>query len=390
MIYLDHHATTPLDPRVLKVFTLHLKMTFGNPASADHRIGKKALDLVESARHQVASLIAAQSEEIIFTSGATESNNLALRGVFDLYHEKGKHIITQVTEHASVLETCRLLEKQGARVTYLPVLASGKIDLEVFRKSITPETILISIMHGNNEIGTLQPIEAIGKIAKNQGIFFHVDAAQTAGKIPVDVKKFGIDLLSFSAHKIYGPKGIGALFVRKENPRVRISPQIWGGGQERGFRAGTLNAPAIIAFGEACAIAKKEMKKDADRVRKLRDQLYQKLCRELGDISLNGDLSDRLWNNLNVSFPGVISGELLKRTQEKLALSTGSACASSNSELSYVLQALKLSPDQIHSSLRIGLGRFTTAKEIDLAAAILIRETKFLRKKSPFYSRKSF
>lgn len=386
IIYLDSHSTTPMDPRVIKVMTETLKKVHGNAASIDHEAGKQAEVLVETARRQVADLIGAQPEEIVFTSGATESNNLALKGISELYQDKGSHIITQTTEHKSVLEVCRYLEKKSARVDYLPVDSNGLVDLKKLEAALSKETILISIMMANHEIGTIQPIEAIGKIAKSKGIFFHVDASQAAGKIPIDVEKMGIDLLSFSAHKMYGPKGIGALYVRKKNPRVRLTPILHGGGQEQGFRSGTLNVAAIHGFGKACEIAKAEMKSDALRIKKLRDTFYQLLQKKLGDVQINGKASQKLEGNLNVSFEGVSSTDLLKELSSSVAVSTGSACATKNPEPSYVLKAIGIPETRIHSSLRFGFGRFTTSQEVQQAAQKVIQAVLNGRKKSPFYT----
>ncbi|MSR78315.1 MAG: aminotransferase class V-fold PLP-dependent enzyme [Candidatus Omnitrophica bacterium] len=384
-IYLDCHSTTPMDPRVIRVMSQALKETFGNAASTEHRFGQAAEALVEKNRKSVADLIHAHPEEIIFTSGATESNNLAIKGIFEIYHDKGSHIVTQVTEHKSVLDTCRYLETKSAQVTYLKVDSRGSINLQELEKTITRQTILISIMMANNEIGTRHPIEKIGALAKSRGIFFHVDAAQTAGKIPIDVQKMGIDLLSFSGHKMYGPKGIGALYVRRQNPRVRLAPLLHGGGHEHGLRSGTLNVPAIVGFGKACEIAKREMKADALRIQKLREEFYAILNHELDGISLNGHPKERLHGNLNLSFEGTSSAELLRLLSDHLAVSTGSACATKSPEPSYVLKAVGIAETQLHSSIRFGLGRFTTRAEIHEAARRIIEAVKKVRKASPFY-----
>ncbi len=388
-IYLDAHATTPMDPRVLKVWKDTAAREIGNPSSLDHDWGRRADHVIRAARTKVAELLSAKPEEIIFTSGATESNNLAIQGIFRLYRDRGLHLITQVTEHKSVLACFQELEKQGARVTYLKVNKEGQVSIQELQKAIQPETILVSLMMANNEIGTLQPIRKAGQLLKQRGIFFHTDAAQAAGKLLINVQRLGVDLLSLSGHKMYGPKGIGVLYVRKENPRVRIAPLFYGGGQERGLRPGTLNVPAIAALGKACEIAKKEMKPDEKRIGKLRDRLYCTLIRQLDGVFLNGHPVERLYNNLNLSFSGVPSAEMLRALDGKLALSTGSACASQNTEPSYVLTALGQPAERIHSSLRIGLTRFTTQREVDQAAKILVQTVKTCRQKNPGFFKKA-
>jgi cysteine desulfurase len=334
---------------------------------------------VEKARAQAARLIGASPEEILFTSGTTESNNLALKSLADIYGQTRNHIITQVTEHKSVLEPCRYLQEKGLRVTYLPVDKFGSVCLEDLERSMTDKTLVISIMFANNEIGTIQPIEKIGKIAKKHGVFFHCDAAQAVGKIPVDVEKQQIDLLSFSAHKMYGPKGIGALYIRQRNPRVRITPMIHGGGHEQGLRSGTLNAPAIVGFGKACEIAKEEMAAEATRVRGLRDLLYSRLERELEQIYFNGHPSERLPHNLNLSFGGVDAPSLVKALSEHVAISSGSACTSANPQPSHVLKSLGIREELIHSAIRFGLGRFTTREDIDFTAQHVVEVVNRLR-----------
>ena len=341
-IYMDYHATTPVDPRVLEVMLPAFQEKFGNAASRNHPFGWEAEKLVEKARTQIAHLIHADPKEIIFTGGTTESNNLALKGVVEMYREKGNHIITQVTEHKSVLDTAKYLEKQGVRVTFLPVDRFGLVDLEALRSAVTEKTILISIMAANNEIGTIQPIEEIGKFAKEKGILFHVDGAQAVGKIPVDMEQMGMDLFAFSGHKMYGPKGIGALYIRKKNPRVRISPLLHGGGQEGNLRSGTLNVPAIVGLGKACEIAEKELESESRRLLGLRTRLHGAIVKKLEDVHLNGHPEKRLPGNLNLSFSFVEGESLLMALSEEIAVSSGSACTSARVEPSYVLKALHL------------------------------------------------
>ena len=383
-VYLDNHATTPVDPRVLDAMLPYFREVFGNSASRNHEFGWKAEEAVENARAQVAKLINASPKEIIFTSGATESDGLAIRGIAEMYREKGNHIITQVTEHKAVLDTCKRLEKEGYEVTYLAVQKDGRISLDDLRRAITPKTILISIMYANNEIAVVQPINEIGKIAKEKSIFFHTDAVQAVGKIPVDVQKDGIDLLSISAHKIYGPKGVGALYVRRRNPRVQIAAQIDGGGHERGMRSGTLNVPGIVGLGKACAIASEEMDTEAAYLRGLRDRLKAKLESELDYVQVNGSWEHRLPGNLNMSFV-YVEGESLLMGINDVAVSSGSACTSATLEPSYVLKALGLGDDVAHSSIRFGLGRFNTQAEVDYVAAKVIDIVKHLRQLSPLY-----
>lgn len=380
---MDYHATTPLDPRVLAAVTACLSETYGNASSKHHPYGWEAEALVKKARAEAAKLIGAQPDEILFTSGSTESNNTAIKGIFEIYREKGSHIITQATEHKSVLDVCKFLEARGARVTYLKVDSGGRIRLEELKKTLTPETILISVMFANNEAGTIQPVREIGALAKERGVFFHVDAAQAAGKIPIDVNEIGVDLLSWSAHKMYGPKGIGALYVRKRRPRVRMAPLLHGGGQENNLRSGTLNVPGIVGLGKACEIARKEMAQDAERIGKLRDRLHAELKEALEDVYLNGDPERRLYNNLNLSFGGVDSESLLMALNEHVAVSTGAACAGGSTEPSYVLKALGIPEERIQSSLRFGLGKFTTEEEMTQTVRHVVQTVKRLRQISP-------
>jgi len=383
-IYMDNHATTRVDPRVLEAMLPYFTEKYGNAASRNHEFGWKAEEAVETARGQIARLIHSSPREIVFTSGATESDNLALKGVAEAYRAKGNHIITQATEHKAVLDTCKRLETSGCEVTYLPVAKDGRIDPGELRRAITPKTILISIMHANNEIGVLQPIEEIGKIAKEKSVIFHVDAAQSAGRIPIDVEKLGIDLLAISAHKIYGPKGVGALYVRRKNPRVELSPMIDGGGHERGMRSGTLNVPGIVGLGKACELCEKEMTAENERLRALRDNLKDAILSRLDDTSINGTMEQRLPNNLNLSFAGV-EGDALLMGINDVAVSSGSACTSATLEPSYVLRALGVPEDLAHSSIRFGLGRFNTEEEVDYVAGRVVETVKRLRELSPLY-----
>ncbi|HNP41876.1 MAG TPA: IscS subfamily cysteine desulfurase, partial [Nitrospira sp.] len=371
-IYLDNHATTPMDPRVLETMLPYFTEKFGNAASRNHAFGWEAEEGVETARKQIAKLIHADAKEIVFTSGATESNNLALKGVVEMYHEKGDHIITSSTEHRAVLDTAKTLEtKRGVKVTYLPVDKFGMVNPEDVRNAITDKTILISVMFANNEIGTINPIKEIGKIAKEKGILFHCDATQGVGKVPINVQEMGIDLMSFSAHKIYGPKGIGALYVRKKNPRVRIAAQMDGGGHERGMRSGTLPVPLIVGFGKACELCEQEMAADAARLSVMRDRLHATITKALEDVYLNGHPTERLPHNLNISF-AYVEGESLLMGCKEIALSSGSACTSATLEPSYVLRALGVGAELAHSSIRFGLGRFTLDEEVDYAAKKII------------------
>jgi len=383
-IYFDNQATTQVDPRVLEAMLPYFTEKFGNAASRNHEFGWRAEEAVENARGQIARLINAHPKEIAFTSGATESDNLAIKGAAEMHRAKGNHIVTQVTEHKAVLDSCKRLEKYGYEITHLPVDRDGLIDLDDLAKAITPKTILISIMYANNEIGVIQPIEQIGKIAKKSNVIFHVDAVQAVGKIPVDVQKEGIDLLSISAHKLYGPKGVGALYVRRKNPRVQIAPMIDGGGHERGMRSGTLNVPGIVGLGKACEICQKEMAAESARLGRLRDKLKDALESGLDNTGINGSMAHRLPNNLNISFANV-EGESLLMGINDVAVSSGSACTSAAIEPSFVLRALGVSEDLAHSSIRFGLGRFNTEEEVDYVAGRVIETVKRLRELSPLY-----
>jgi cysteine desulfurase len=383
-LYMDNHATTPLDPRVLEAMMPYLTKVFGNAASRNHSFGWEAEAAVEKAREQIAKLIGATAKEIIFTSGATESNNLAIKGIAEMYKERGNHIITQATEHKAVLDTCKRLEKSGYRVTYLPVKADGLIDLEDLKRAMDDKTILVTIMFANNEIGVLQPVAEIGKLCHERGVLFHTDAVQAVGKIPVDVNAMNIDALSLSGHKIYGPKGVGALYVRRRNPRVQISEQINGGGHERGMRSGTLNVPGIVGLGKACELAREEMEPEAKRLAALRDHLKTRLESSLDYIHVNGSMEHRLPGNLNMSFV-YVEGESLLMGINDIAVSSGSACTSATLEPSYVLKALGLGDDVAHSSIRFGLGRFNTEAEVDYVADKLIDVVQKLRELSPLY-----
>ncbi|MGO9602807.1 MAG: IscS subfamily cysteine desulfurase [Candidatus Binataceae bacterium] len=384
-VYMDYHATTPCDPRVVEAMLPYFTTKFGNAASRNHSFGWEAEEAVDKARNQIASIINAKSKEIIFTSGATESDNLAIKGIVEFYKEKGNHIITCVTEHKAVLDSCRALERQGkATVTYLPVDKYGMVDPDAVRKAITDKTVLISIMYANNEIGTIHPIREIGKIAKEKGIVFHCDAVQAVGKIPVDVDKDGIDLLAMSGHKIYGPKGVGALYVRSKGPRVRLAPIIDGGGHERGMRSGTLNVTGIVGFGAACEIAARELPEETRHLNELRNRLHAGLFERLDEIYLNGHPTERLPGNLNVSF-AYVEGESLLMGINDVAVSSGSACTSATLEPSYVIRALGIDEELAHSSIRFGLGRFNTADEVDYVTERVSREVKRLREMSPLY-----
>jgi len=383
-IYMDNHATTPMDPRVFEAIRPYFVEVFGNAASRNHSFGWQAEEAVEKARKQIAELIGANSKEIVFTSGATESNNLALKGVAEMYAEKGNHIITAATEHKAILDTCKRLEKNGARVTYLPVQQDGLIDLDMLREAITDKTILISIMYANNEIGVVQPVAEIGKIAKEKGILFHTDGVQAVGKIPVNVIRDNVDLLSLSGHKVYGPKGVGALYVRRRNPRVQLTAQMDGGGHERGMRSGTLNVPGIVGVGAACAIAQQDMPEESKRMAFLRDKLKNKLTSQLDEVYINGSVEHRLPNNLNISF-AFVEGESLLMGINDVAVSSGSACTSATLEPSYVLKALGAGDDLAHSSIRFGLGRFNTEEEVDYVADKVVDVVRKLRELSPLY-----
>jgi len=383
-IYMDYHATTPVDPRVLEAMMPYFSEKFGNAASRNHPFGWEAEEAVEAARKQVADLIGANAKEVIFTSGATESNNLAIKGVAEMYREKGNHVITCVTEHKAVIDTCKKLEKQGLRVTYLPVQKDGRIDLDELRASITDKTILITIMTANNEIGVIQPIAEIGAIAKEKGILFHTDGVQAVGKVPFDVTSLKVDLVSISGHKIYGPKGVGALYVRRRNPRVLLAEQISGGGHERGMRSGTLNVPGIVGLGKAAQLCQQDMEKDTARLRNLRDRLNEQLHKNLDEIYINGSWKHRLPHNLNISF-AYVEGESLLMGINDVAVSSGSACTSASLEPSYVLKALGAGDDLAHSSIRFGLGRWTTDEEVDYVVDKLTKVVRRLREMSPLY-----
>jgi cysteine desulfurase len=381
-IYLDHNATTPMDPRVLETMTPYFLEHYGNAASRNHPFGWEAEEAVDYAREQVAALIGADPKEIIFTSGATEGNNLAIKGIFDMYASKGNHIST--IEHKAVLDTCQHIEKQGGEVTYLPVQPDGMLNLVALEAAIKPNTILISIMYANNEIGTVMPIKEIAAIAKKHGVLFFTDATQAVGKIPVNVIEDGIDLLTFTGHKMYGPKGVGALYVRRKNPRVKVTAQMDGGGHERGMRSGTLNVPGIVGFGKACAIAKEEMAADAVRLSALRDKLENALM-QVEESYLNGHKQNRLPHVTNISFKHVEGEGLLMGFNKNIALSSGSACTSASLEPSYVLKALGLGDDLAHSSLRFGLGRFTTEEQIDYTIEAISNTVHKLRDMSPLW-----
>ena len=382
-IYLDNNATTPLDPRVLEAMMPYLTDVFGNAASRNHPFGWAAEEGVDYAREQISKLINCDSKEIIFTSGATESDNLGIKGVFEMYSQKGNHVITCTTEHKAVLETCKHLEKLGGRVTYLPVDEKGLISLADLEAAMTPETILVTIMYGNNETGTIQPIREIAKIAHSHGALFMTDGTQAVGKIPVDVIADGIDIMAFTAHKMYGPKGVGALYVRRKNPRVKVTAQMDGGGHERGMRSGTLNVPGIVGLGKACELARLEMAADTARLSAMRDRLEKELT-TLEESYINGSVEHRLPHVTNISFK-YVEGEGLMMGVKDLAVSSGSACTSASLEPSYVLKALGLSDDLAHSSLRFGLSRFTTDEQIDYAIGHVKEAVTKLREMSPLW-----
>ena len=383
-IYLDNHATTPMDPEVLKTMVPYFTEVFGNAASRNHEYGWTAESAVERAREQIARLIGATEKEIIFTSGATESDNLALLGVAEMYKEKGNHIITTPIEHKAILDSAHHLESKGYEVTYLPVDQYGRVSPEDVRKAITPKTILVSVMFANNEVGTINPMAAIGKVCKEKGVLFHSDAVQGVGRVPLDVNAMGIDLLSMTAHKMYGPKGVGALYVRRKNPRVRLTALIHGGGHERGMRSGTLNVPGIVGFGKAAEICLKTMADEAGRIARLRDRLWDGIRTELDEVYLNGHPTERLPGNLNVSF-AYVEGESLMMGMKELAVSSGSACTSASLEPSYVLKSLGVGEDLAHTSIRFGLGRFTTEEEVDFALEKVVSTVRKLRDLSPLY-----
>jgi cysteine desulfurase len=385
-IFMDSNSTTPLDPRVLEVMIPYFTEKFGHPGSRNHPFGWEAEAGMERGREQVARLIGARDpKELVFTSGGTESANLALKGIAEMYREKGNHVVTTVTEQRAVLDPCRRLEKQGLRVTYLPVGRDGLVDVDEVRKAITDKTILISVMLANNEIGTIQPVAEIGKLAKAKGVLFHTDATEAAGKIPVDVEAMGIDLLSLTAHKLYGPKGIGALYVRRKGPRVRIAPQIDGGGHERGARSGTVPVPLAVGFGRAAEICGEVMAEEAVRLARLRDRLQDRILSSVDEAYLNGHPERRLPHTLNLSFAYVEGESVLMGLNKEVALSSGSACTSATLEPSYVIQALGVGADLAHSSIRFGLHRFTTEEEVDFVAARTIEVVTRLREMSPLY-----
>ncbi len=383
-VYMDYQATTPLDERVLDVMLPFLREKFGNAASRNHAYGWEAEKAVDEAREQIAALIGAKAKEVVFTSGATESNNLAIKGVAEMYQEKGKHILTTPIEHKAVIDPCKRLEKDGYDVEYLEVDKFGQVSAEQVRNAIREDTILVSIMAANNEVGTLAPLAEIGAVCHEKGVLFHTDAAQAVGKIPVDVEAMQIDLLSISGHKVYGPKGIGALYVRRRNPRVRLVAQMDGGGHERGMRSGTLPVASIVGLGEACRLAGLEMKEEGARLTGLRDRLHQKITSELDEVYLNGHPDQRLPGNLNLSF-AYVEGEALMMGIDDVAVSSGSACTSASLEPSYVLRGLGVGDDLAHTSIRFGLGRETTEKEVDFVADRVVGAVKRLREMSPLY-----
>jgi cysteine desulfurase len=383
-IYMDNQATTPVDPRVLDAMLPFFGEQFGNAASRNHLFGWEAEEGVALARKQIAALINASPKEIIFTSGATESDNLALKGAAEMYSEKGDHIITCVTEHKAILDSAKHLEKQGLRITYLPVAKNGLIDLDELKQAITEKTILISIMTVNNEVGVVQPIKQIGQIARDAGVLFHTDAVQAVGKIPFDVQDMNVDIASLSAHKMYGPKGVGAIYVRRRNPRVLLSPIMDGGGHERGMRSGTLNVPGIVGFGMAAELAMNELEEESARLLALRERLRTKLEANLDELYINGDMEHRIPGNLNISF-AYVEGESLLMGIDDIAVSSGSACTSASLEPSYVLKALGVGEDLAHTSIRFGLGRFNTEEEVDYVVDKVSHTVQRLRELSPLY-----
>jgi cysteine desulfurase len=383
-IYMDNHATTRVDPRVVEEMLPYFTEHFGNAASRNHEFGWVAEQAVEQSRERIAKLIGATAKEIIFTSGATESNNLAIKGVAEMYREKGNHIITQAIEHKAVLDTCKRLEKHGFRVTYLPVQKDGRIDLDDLKRAMDDKTILVSIMTANNEIGALQPIREIGALCHERGVLFHTDAVQAIGKVPFNVIQDNVDIASITAHKLYGPKGVGALYVRRKNPRVQLVAQIDGGGHERGMRSGTLNVPGIVGLGKACEIANLGMAEEAKKMAGLRDRLKDAIMSQLDEVYINGSVEHRLPNNLNISF-AYVEGESLLMGINDIAVSSGSACTSATLEPSYVLKALGAGDDLAHSSIRFGLGRFNTEAEVDYVAQRVVETVNRLRELSPLY-----
>jgi cysteine desulfurase len=383
-IYMDNNATTRCDPRVVEAMLPFFSERYGNAASRNHSFGWEAEEAVETGREQVANLIGASSKEIVFTSGATESNNLAIKGVAGMYRKKGNHVVTVVTEHKAVIDPCKRLERDGFEVTFLPVDRYGMVSAEQVAEALTEKTILVSVMAANNEIGTLQPIAEIGKLCKQRGVLFHTDAVQAVGKVPIDVGAMGIDLLSLSGHKIYGPKGIGALYVRRKDPRVRLEPLIDGGGHERGMRSGTLPVPLIVGLGRACQLCQDEMEVESQRLTRLRERLRQGIQDQLPETFLNGHPTQRLPGNLNLSF-AYVEGEAMMMGIKDVAVSSGSACTSASLEPSYVLKALGVGDDLAHSSIRFGLGRFNTEEEVDYVVADVVRAVRRLREMSPLY-----
>ncbi|NOT32038.1 MAG: IscS subfamily cysteine desulfurase [Planctomycetes bacterium] len=383
-IYLDYQATTPVDPRVLEAMLPYFRENFGNAASRSHAFGWRAEEAVENAREQVAAAIGATGKEIIFTSGSTEAINLALKGVAEMYASKGKHLVTSLAEHKAVLDTCKHLEKLGCEVTYLKPDKSARISPEQVRAAIRPDTVLVALMWANNEVGTLNPIREIGAVCREKGTLLFSDATQAVGKVSVDVERDHVDLLCLSAHKLYGPKGVGALYVRRKNPRVRLAAQIDGGGHERGMRSGTLNVPGIVGLGQACELARTELAEESARCRALRDHLQQRIEKELGFVELNGHPSERLPGNLNLSFH-FVEGESLIMGISDVAVSSGSACTSASLEPSHVLRAMDVGEDLAHSSIRFGIGRFTTREEVDYAAEAVVKAVRRLREMSPLY-----
>ncbi|HZY05434.1 MAG TPA: IscS subfamily cysteine desulfurase [Anaeromyxobacteraceae bacterium] len=382
-IYMDYHSTTPVDPRVLEAMLPYFTQEFGNAASKSHAFGWRAEEAVEKARAQVAALIGASPKEIVWTSGATESDNLAVKGAARFYQSKGRHLVTTRIEHKAVLDSCHALEREGWEVTFLDVGGDGVLDPEAVRRAIRPDTVLVSMMHANNEVGTVQPIEAVGAITREKGVVFHTDAVQSVGRIPFDVERANADLVSLSAHKIYGPKGVGALYVRRK-PRVRLTPMIDGGGHERGYRSGTLNVPGIVGFGAAAELARAEMPAEAERLLRLRERLRAGIQAGLDLVTLNGSLTHRLPGNLNLSF-AYVEGEALMMAVKDVAVSSGSACTSASLEPSYVLRAMGVSDDLAHSSIRFGLGRFTTEEEVEYAVRLFVEKVRRLRDMSPLY-----
>jgi cysteine desulfurase len=383
-LYFDYQATTPLDPRVLEAMLPYFTEHYGNAASRSHAFGWQAEEAVEQARERIGELLGASGKEIVLTSGATESLNLAIKGVAQMYGEKGRHIVTSLVEHKAVLDTCKHLEKEGFEVTYLQPTKSGRVELEAVRAALRPDTILVCLMWANNEVGTINPIREIGALCKEKGVLFCTDATQAAGKVPIDVDADHVDLLALSGHKMYGPKGVGALYVRRKNPRVRLVAQMDGGGHERGMRSGTLNVPSIVGLGRACELARLEMPEESARTAALRDHLEKRLFTELDFVYLNGNREHRLPNNLNVSF-AYVEGESLIMGFSDVAVSSGSACTSASLEPSHVLRSMAVGEDLAHSSIRFGIGRFTTREEVDFAATQVITAVKRLRELSPLY-----